>query len=64
MANNEDQGPFGSVDRNGKMIVVLWEYRPSNSAAYIFLAVFGPATIEHTISLLLVNPPLTSGRTM
>ncbi|KAB5536231.1 RTA1 like protein-domain-containing protein [Coniochaeta sp. 2T2.1] len=50
MAINEDPGPFGPVDTNGTMIVVFWEYRPSNSAAYVFLALFGLATIGHAIS--------------
>ncbi|KAK4044288.1 RTA1 like protein-domain-containing protein [Parachaetomium inaequale] len=46
-----DAPPFGPVV-NGTMVVVFWEYRPSNAAAYIFLALFGLATLGHLIYLL------------
>ena len=46
-----DAPPFGPVV-NGTMVVVFWEYRPSNAAAYVFLALFGLATLGHLIYLL------------
>ncbi|KAK7523345.1 hypothetical protein IWZ03DRAFT_419437 [Phyllosticta citriasiana] len=41
-----DGPPFGPVV-NGTMVVVFWEYRPSESAGYAFMALFAIATIEH-----------------
>ncbi|KAK4158327.1 RTA1 like protein-domain-containing protein [Chaetomidium leptoderma] len=43
--------PFGPVV-NGTMIVVFWEYRPSNIAAYLFLALFSLATLGHLVYLV------------
>lgn len=43
-----DEPPFGPVV-NGTMVVVFWEYRPSNAAAYAFLALFVLATLGHLI---------------
>ncbi|KAH6842801.1 RTA1 like protein-domain-containing protein [Chaetomium sp. MPI-CAGE-AT-0009] len=45
-----DGPPFGPVV-NGTMVVVFWEYRPSNVAAYIFLALFVLATFGHFVYL-------------
>ena len=42
-----DGPPFGPVV-NGTM-VVFWEYRPSNVAAYLFLSLFALATLGHLI---------------
>ena len=47
-----DVPPFGPVV-NGTMVVVFWEYRPSNVAAYTFLALFALATLGHLIYLIL-----------
>lgn len=47
MAMN-DNPPFGPVV-NGTMVVVFWEYRPSNIGAYVLLALFALATIGHII---------------
>ncbi|KAL2174981.1 RTA1 like protein-domain-containing protein [Thermothelomyces heterothallicus CBS 202.75] len=41
-----DGPPFGPVV-NGTMVVVFWEYRPSNVAAYLFLALFSLALLGH-----------------
>ncbi|KAL2198010.1 RTA1 like protein-domain-containing protein [Corynascus similis CBS 632.67] len=41
-----DGPPFGPVV-NGTMVVVFWDYRPSNVAAYIFLSLFSLATLGH-----------------
>ncbi|KAK4112675.1 RTA1-domain-containing protein [Canariomyces notabilis] len=46
-----DDPPFGPVV-NGTMVVVFWEYRPSNIAAYIFLALFALATLAHVVYLI------------
>ncbi|KAL6886100.1 RTA1 like domain-containing protein [Trichoderma longibrachiatum] len=46
-----DNPPFGPVV-NGSMIVVFWEYRPSNAAAYTFLALFALATFGHLVYFL------------
>ncbi len=46
-----DGPPFGPVV-NGTMVVVFWEYRPSNAAAYLFLALFALATLGHLIYLV------------
>ncbi len=46
MTTPNDGPPFGPVV-NGTMVVVFWEYRPSNVAAYIFLALFALATLAH-----------------
>ncbi|KAK3292524.1 RTA1 like protein-domain-containing protein [Chaetomium fimeti] len=46
-----DGPPFGPVV-NGTMVVVFWEYRPSNVAAYLFLALFALATLGHLIYLI------------
>jgi hypothetical protein len=43
-----DAPPFGPVV-NGTMVVVFWEYRPSNIAAYTFLALFALATLGHLV---------------
>ncbi len=44
-----DSGPpFGPVV-NGTMVVVFWEYRPSNIAAYLFLSLFALATLGHFV---------------
>ncbi|KAG7284813.1 hypothetical protein NEMBOFW57_009428 [Staphylotrichum longicolle] len=43
-----DGPPFGPVV-NGTMVVVFWEYRPSNVAGYIFLALFALATLAHLV---------------
>ncbi|KAK3995204.1 RTA1 like protein-domain-containing protein [Cladorrhinum sp. PSN332] len=45
-----DGPPFGPVI-NGTMVVVFWEYRPSNVAAYLFLALFALATLGHVVYL-------------
>jgi hypothetical protein len=44
----EDGPPFGPIV-NGTMVVVFWEYRPSNVAAYLFLALFALITLGHII---------------
>jgi hypothetical protein len=43
-----DGPPFGPVV-NGTMVVVFWEYRPSNVAGYVFLALFALATLAHLV---------------
>ncbi len=43
-----DGPPFGPVV-NGTMVVVFWEYRPSNIAAYLFLSLFALATLGHLV---------------
>jgi uncharacterized membrane protein len=43
-----DRPPFGPIV-NGTMVVVFWEYRPSNVAAYLFLALFALTTLAHII---------------
>ncbi|EAA32972.1 RTA1-domain-containing protein [Neurospora crassa] len=43
-----DGPPFGPVV-NGTMVVVFWEYRPSNVAAHLFLALFALATLAHLV---------------
>ncbi|KAK0733549.1 RTA1 like protein-domain-containing protein [Lasiosphaeria miniovina] len=45
-----DGPPFGPVI-DGTMVVVFWEYRPSNVAAYLFLALFALATLGHVVYL-------------
>ncbi|KAI1279469.1 RTA1-domain-containing protein [Xylaria sp. FL0933] len=45
-----DEGPFGPVV-NGTMVVVFYEYRPSEQAAYAFVALFALATLGHIIYL-------------
>ncbi|KAI0534690.1 putative RTA1 domain protein [Xylaria digitata] len=45
-----DEGPFGPVV-NGTMVVVFYEYRPNQQAAYAFLALFALATLGHIIYL-------------
>lgn len=47
----DDGPPFGPVV-NGTMVVVFWEYRPSNVAAYLFLALFALATLAHLVYLV------------
>jgi hypothetical protein len=34
------------------MVIVFWEYRPSNVAAYLFLGLFAAATLGHLIYLI------------
>lgn len=46
-----DGPPFGPVV-NGTMVVVFWEYRPNNVAAYLFLGLFAAATLGHLIYLI------------
>ncbi|KAI0975442.1 RTA1-domain-containing protein [Xylaria arbuscula] len=41
-----DEGPFGPVV-NGTMVVVFYEYRPNEQAAYAFVALFALATLGH-----------------
>ncbi|KAK3302738.1 RTA1 like protein-domain-containing protein [Chaetomium strumarium] len=48
MSTLNDGPPFGPVV-NGTMVVVFWEYRPSNIAAYVFLALFALATLGHVL---------------
>ena len=43
-----DNPPFGP-GVNGTMVVVFWEYRPSNIGAYVLLALFALATLGHII---------------
>jgi hypothetical protein len=43
-----DGPPFGPVV-NGTMVVIFWEYRPSDAAAYLFLALFALATLGHLV---------------
>ncbi|KAI8629624.1 putative RTA1 domain protein [Xylariaceae sp. FL1651] len=45
-----DQGPFGPVV-NGTMVVVFYEYRPNQPAAFAFVALFALATLGHIIYL-------------
>ncbi|KAI1419861.1 RTA1-domain-containing protein [Xylaria sp. FL1777] len=45
-----DEGPFGPVV-NGTMVVVFYEYRPNQQAAFAFVALFGLATLGHIIYL-------------
>ncbi|KAI0100978.1 putative RTA1 domain protein [Nemania sp. FL0031] len=45
-----DQGPFGPIV-NGTMVVVFYEYRPSQSAGFAFVALFALATLGHIIYL-------------
>lgn len=49
-----DGPPFGPVV-NGTMVVVFWEYRPSNVAAYAFLALFALATLGHAVYLVVLR---------
>ncbi|KAL2128977.1 hypothetical protein VTI74DRAFT_8400 [Chaetomium olivicolor] len=51
MTSLDDGPPFGPVV-NGTMVVVFWEYRPSNVAAYIFLALFALVTLGHLVYFL------------
>ncbi|KAK8207079.1 RTA1 like protein-domain-containing protein [Phyllosticta capitalensis] len=46
-----DGPPFGPVV-NGTMVVVFWEYRPSESAGYAFMALFALATLGHLAYLI------------
>ncbi|KAM3065109.1 hypothetical protein ACMFMG_006132 [Clarireedia jacksonii] len=47
MSNNSMIGPpYGPV-LNGTMVIVFWEYRPSDTAALAFVALFGLLTIAH-----------------
>ncbi|KAK4126883.1 RTA1-domain-containing protein [Parathielavia appendiculata] len=48
MASIDDGPPFGPIV-NGTMVVVFWEYRPSNIAAYSFLGLFALATLAHIV---------------
>ncbi|KAK8159419.1 RTA1 like protein-domain-containing protein [Phyllosticta citrichinensis] len=41
-----DGPPYGPVV-NGSMVVVFWEYRPSESAGYAFMVLFAIAMIAH-----------------
>lgn len=50
-----DGPPFGPVV-NGTMVVIFWEYRPSNVAAYTFLALFALATFGHLVYLFWLRP--------
>ncbi|KAI0809910.1 RTA1-domain-containing protein [Xylaria sp. FL0064] len=45
-----DKGPFGPIV-NGTMVVVFYEYRPSEQAGYAFVALFALATLGHIIYL-------------
>ncbi|KAI0466138.1 RTA1-domain-containing protein [Xylaria cf. heliscus] len=45
-----DEGPFGPIV-NGTMVVVFYEYRPNQEAAYAFVALFGLAVLGHIIYL-------------
>ena len=45
-----DQGPFGPVV-NGTMVVVFYQYRPSQTAGYAFLALFSLTSLAHIIYL-------------
>lgn len=48
MSTLNDGPPFGPVV-NGTMVIVFWEYRPSNVAGYLFLALFALATLAHLV---------------
>ncbi|KAK4235053.1 RTA1 like protein-domain-containing protein [Achaetomium macrosporum] len=50
MSTIDDGPPFGPVV-NGTMVVVFWEYRPNNVAAYLFLTLFAVATLGHVVYL-------------
>ncbi|KAI1365963.1 RTA1-domain-containing protein [Xylaria arbuscula] len=45
---DSDQGPFGPIV-NGTMVVVFYQYRPSETAGYAFLALFAITTLSHVI---------------
>jgi hypothetical protein len=45
-----DEPPFGPVV-NGTMVVVFWDYRPSDVAAYVFMSLFAVATLGHVFLL-------------
>ncbi|KAI0147638.1 RTA1-domain-containing protein [Xylariaceae sp. FL1272] len=45
---DNDSGPFGPVV-NGTMVVVFYQYRPNESAAYAFLSLFAIATLAHIV---------------
>lgn len=44
--------PYGPV-LNGTMVIVFWEYRPSDTAALAFVALFGLLTIAHIILMFM-----------
>lgn len=48
--------PFGPVDGNGTIIVVFWEYKPNQSAAYAFVALFALTTICQFLYLFMLRP--------
>ncbi|KAI0517646.1 RTA1-domain-containing protein [Xylaria bambusicola] len=49
-----DQGPFGPVV-NGTMVVVFYQYRPSEIAGYAFLGLFAIATLAHIVYLFILR---------
>lgn len=46
-----DGPPFGPVV-NGTMVVVFWEYRPSDVGAYAMMSLFALATLIHIVFLI------------
>jgi hypothetical protein len=46
-----ENGPFGPVV-NGTMVVVFYQYRPNQIAAYTLMALFSLATLGHFFYLV------------
>ncbi|KAI1765281.1 RTA1-domain-containing protein [Hypoxylon sp. FL1150] len=45
---DDDSGPFGPVVK-GTMVVVFYQYRPNEPAAYAFMSLFAIATLAHIV---------------
>ncbi|PQE17575.1 hypothetical protein CJF30_00009548 [Rutstroemia sp. NJR-2017a BBW] len=53
MSNNSMIGPpYGPV-LNGTMVIVFWEYRPSDTAALAFVALFALLTVAHIVMMFM-----------
>ncbi|EHK19379.1 uncharacterized protein TRIVIDRAFT_24959, partial [Trichoderma virens Gv29-8] len=44
-------GPFGPV-LNGTMVIVFYDYRPNQIAGYLFMALFGLASLAHLVYIV------------